>query len=155
MLEGSYQQDLGVRRSLAPCLVQIPRSLQKLFEERRRIEAKLDERRRFIRFSSRGMVLLEIRGAIARTEAKAQFFTVVAIDLSRHGAAFLHGIQLFPGDTLVLWFPNGKAPCRVVRCAYHGSHCFEVGVVFDSGPLTAEWIREASVELLPELAGQT
>jgi hypothetical protein len=153
MLESDYQQKLNALARAAPCQVQIPRAMRRLFEERRPIEVRPDERRRFVRFSSRAKLLLEVKTTIKGIERKPEFFTVLTTDLSRDGVAFLHAAQLFPGEVPRLWFRTGVVPCRVVRCVRHAEKCYEVGATFETGPQSSTWLREASTEILRELAG--
>jgi hypothetical protein len=141
VLEHDYQRELSLRLAQSVCQVEIPRSLQHRLSLRGAEPPRIDERRRFTRFSLPAKVLLEVTTTVRSIERLPEFFTVLTTDASRDGVAFLHVSQLFPGEAPLLWHPVGQLACRVVRCLRHNARCFEIGATFASGPQTQMWLR--------------
>ncbi len=141
MLADDYLQELNARLAEIDCEIQIPRSLERLFASCGPIPTKPDERRRFHRLASPAKTLLELSTTIEGIPREAGFFSVLTIDLSRSGAAFLHARELYPGEVPVLWLPSGKMKCRVTRCRRHNRRCYEIGTAFTDGPQSAAWLR--------------
>ncbi len=70
----------------------------------------------------------------------AAWHKVYTKDVSRTGAGFLHGEQLFPKEQLTLLLPDGRCrPIEVIRSRRVADHCYEIGAIFISS------FREADV----------
>jgi hypothetical protein len=88
----------------------------------------LDDTRRFVRRASDLQARLEIVTGWDLDNESERLFTVPVTNLSRSGACFLHHVQLFPDDQVILDFGSLRREFHVTRCRRLGNNCFEIGV---------------------------
>lgn len=84
--------------------------------------------RRFVRRASNLQAHLEIVSAWKLDNESERLFIVPVTNLSRSGACFLHHVQLFPDDQVILDFGTLRREFQVTRCRRLGNDCFELGV---------------------------
>ena len=86
-----------------------------------------DDTRRFVRRASNLQAQLEIVLAWQLPEDAERRFIVPVTNISRAGACFLHHMQLYPDDRIVLDFGSLRRIYQVARCRRLANECFEIG----------------------------
>jgi hypothetical protein len=138
MLEKDYPRLLNKLLETCECDLAIPSEWQDRLTQKGVLPAIPDDRRQYIRHRFTCRAVLEYDETFSSIPREHTFAQVVTCDVSRCGIAFLHSEQLFPGEQVALWLPNGERSFVVERCVEHNENCFEIGAVVGNGPEASE-----------------
>jgi hypothetical protein len=129
MLEEDYSRELNRLLGACECDVAVPSEWRERAQRKGVIPPVEGDRRQFVRHYFHRRVILEFGQTFPAIPRQHTVTQAVTGDLSRSGISFLHSEQLFPGERVSLWLPDGKRSYTVARCTQRNESCFEIGAV--------------------------
>ncbi|QDV24891.1 hypothetical protein [Aureliella helgolandensis] len=115
-----------------PLLVQLPKELEKFFQESGYLSTTAEEERRNARLRVRqvGTMTMELTKRSEVLYSSDDFSAISSVlikDLSRSGVGFLYHREVFPGESVQIQLKGRRLKAKTVRCRRLGPKCYEVG----------------------------